>query len=200
MWIRRAGLSAVAVTSFAAIAGAQGPVSTGGASAGSTDPNYQVSVNGGTFASAFVRSDGANFGGVPLIAPTASGSLPGGSPDGNLTRFSYSFRTTFMGATGFSFQCGVDDTFLSVLLNGAPVSGACAQYGLGSTVAVSGLAAGSNTLVFNTTGNGTTDGLAVRIVSVTPSSTVPEPGTWALLGTGLLALGGVTARRRRDTV
>ncbi len=31
---------------------------------------------------------------------------------------------------------------------------------------------------------------------VTPSSTVPEPSTWALLGTGLLALAGVARRRR----
>jgi hypothetical protein len=31
------------------------------------------------------------------------------------------------------------------------------------------------------------------------TSTVPEPSTWALLGTGLLAVAGVAARRRRST-
>jgi hypothetical protein len=36
-------------------------------------------------------------------------------------------------------------------------------------------------------------------VGATPTSTVPEPGTWALLGTGLLALGGVARGRRGRT-
>jgi hypothetical protein len=33
--------------------------------------------------------------------------------------------------------------------------------------------------------------------TLAPTATIPEPGTWALLGTGLLAIGGVSLRRRR---
>lgn len=47
----------------------------------------------------------------------------------------------------------------------------------------SSVANGQNTLVLNVA-----------------TSTVPEPGTWALLGTGLLAVGGIAARRKRTTV
>jgi hypothetical protein len=43
------------------------------------------------------------------------------------------------------------------------------------------------------------DDFAFSSVNEMPVTTTPEPGTWVLMGTGLLALGGVQVRRKRST-
>jgi hypothetical protein len=61
------------------------------------------------------------------------------------------------------------------------------------TVGCTGVLEGSSTAPINC-------GIPQVTLTVSPVSTVPEPGTWALLGTGLLAVGGIAARRKRTTV
>jgi PEP-CTERM motif-containing protein len=188
-----------------AIVSAQGPMSTGTTAVGTTDPFWDVSVNGGTFYDAFVLNRGGGTATSNWIGASASGSLEGGAPDGNLTRFSYAFQTMFLGTSGMSvtYQCARDDTFLSVVLNGAAVADAtCPGYTLSSSFTISsGFVDGSNTLQFNTTGNGTTDGLIVDITDVTvPTSGVPEPTSIVLFASGLIgiAFAGRLRRKRSD--
>ena len=51
-----------------------------------------------------------------------------------------------------------------------------------------------------TLSTGLTGAFAIdNLTFVTAASTVPEPGTWAMLGTGLLGVAGVAARRKRGT-
>jgi hypothetical protein len=55
-------------------------------------------------------------------------------------------------------------------------------------------------LVFTRSTDNSSDVIGIDNLTFAAATTVPEPGTWALLGTGLLAVGGVAARRKRTTV
>lgn len=195
-------LTAVAALLLApAVVSAQGPMSTGTTAVGTNDPFWDISVNGGTFYDAIVLDRGGGTPPSKWIGARADGSQDGGSPDGNYSRFLYSFQTTFTGTSGMSvtYECARDDTFFSVILNGAAVAGAtCPWYTLTTPFTISsGFNDGSNTLQFNIGGNGITDGLLVDITDVTiPTSGVPEPTSIVLFASGLIGL-AVAGRNRR---
>jgi len=74
-------------------------------------------------------------------------------------------------------------------------------YNYSSVVALaSGFVSGLNTIDFYVEGNGVTDGFAFKPIEFTADSscpsTVPEPATMLLMGTGLAGLAGVTRKKK----
>lgn len=208
MSLRRVGMLAAAVVSLAGVAGAQGPVGTGVNVVAGRDQAWQVGTGSTpTFVNAFLVTTNpgwANFTGPQTerwISASATGS---GAPSG-----SYTFRTSFdltgydLASVSVQFQCMVDNNFGGWSLNGGAFGGSCGFWntGFGATQTVnSGFVAGVNTLTFAVSGDQTTDGLIVDVTGFSGrqvNSTVPEPSTYALMGTGLLGLAGIARRRRR---
>ena len=179
--------------------------------AGSVDSHYQVYSSGfdlsdylsGYSAGSFVGSDtyvptGFDWG---INTPTrAAISFSNGTGSGYQA---FTYRTTFdlsgydINDVTINYDAYFDDGGM-IAVNGVLVPSTYRQY-VGPTLgSISGVfSAGINTIDFVTFNEGGAGGM---MFSVTSISGVPEVGTLALLGSGLLLLGVFLARRRNTTL
>jgi hypothetical protein len=133
------------------------------------------------------------------ISSNPTASLQPNTAD-NSQNYTYSFTQSFTSGSTSPIQMTVwtDNFFKSFTFNGATVTVSPLAPSPGDfaqptpRVFTLNPTAGSNTLELTTYGDGTTDGVNVQF------SSVPEPSSMALLGTGLFGLVPMIRRRRKS--
>jgi len=180
-------------------------VNSGAGSGGvGTDANWSVSWTGlasGSAAQAFVVTSPPSA--WPNTAPNsywissnATASLSPNTSD-NAHNYDYIFSQTFSSAltSPMTMSVWTDNFFHAIGMNGNASSGVTLDVPPGDFAAGSPrsffLPTGTTSVQLYTYGDGTTDGVNVQF------SSVPEPSSMALLGTGLIGLVPMIRRKRK---
>ena len=170
-----------------------------------TSTGFTVYTNGQTTGLPNTRWDGDFANGTNILSTKASSITL--SFNGAITGFGVDAQTTLSGAFGFKIQAfNSSGTLLGTVTNtGTSTGTASSSFGTAPFAGITSTAGDISYVTITATSNATS-GFAIDTSLIYHfannqtsggTTTTPEPGTLALLGAGLAALGAVRRRRHR---